>query len=315
MSVITYESLALNWDPKSKRDHSFNLIAAFVLTGFFVAGFFMGTFDLPVEQRKIKIDVPERVAKFILDRPKPKPKLKKVEPPKPKPKPRARIERQKPKKKIKLTKKQEVARKKAEQSGLLALSRELSDLIDTSSIDAMVGNRVSKSGKSNQVAMVNTGNLTKGATKGSSGISGKANLLSAGKTKLNDQQRAITRKLITSRAVKSGTHSKNNTLTGRSRVGNYRSEEDIAYVMDKNKSKLHAIYRRARRYNPGLKGKIVLEITILPSGKVSAVIIKSSELNDPSLETSLVARIKQFNFGIQNVKSVTVTLPVEFLPS
>ncbi len=315
MSAITYESLALNWDPKSKRDHNFNLIATFVLTTFVAVGFFMGTFELPVEQRKIKIDVPERVAKFILERPKPKPKLKKVEPPKPKPKPRARIERQKPKKKIKLTKKQEVARKKAEQSGLLALSRELSDLVDTSSIDAMVGNRVAKSDKSKQVAMVNTGNLTKGAAKGSAGISGKTNLLKAGKTKLNDQQRAIARKLITSRAVKSGTYSKNNALTGRSRVGNYRSEEDIAYVMDKNKSKLHAIYRRARRHKPGLKGKIVLEITILPSGKVSAVTIKSSELNDPSLESSLIARIKQFNFGIQNVKAVTVTLPVEFLPS
>ena len=85
--------------------------------------------------------------------------------------------------------------------------------------------------------------------------------------------------------------------------------------MDLNKSKLHSLYRRARRHNPGLKGKIVLEITILASGKVSVVTIKSSELNDPALESRLIARVKQFDFGVQNLKTVTVTFPVEFLPS
>ena len=85
--------------------------------------------------------------------------------------------------------------------------------------------------------------------------------------------------------------------------------------MDKNKSKLHSIYRRARRSHPGLKGKIVLEITIAPSGKVLSVRIKSSELNDPKLESRLVARIKRFDFGSDSVEKVTVIFPIEFLPS
>ena len=99
------------------------------------------------------------------------------------------------------------------------------------------------------------------------------------------------------------------------RTGNYRPEEDIAYVMDKNKSKLHALYRKARRSNPGIKGKIVLEITISPEGKVLVVNIASSELNDKRLESRIVARVRQFNFGAADVKSVTVIYPVEFLPS
>jgi hypothetical protein len=42
---------------------------------------------------------------------------------------------------------------------------------------------------------------------------------------------------------------------------------------------------------------------------------KSSELNAPELEASLVARIKQFDFGKRQGVPLTVTTPVEFLPS
>ena len=101
----------------------------------------------------------------------------------------------------------------------------------------------------------------------------------------------------------------------RRRGDNVRSEEDVIFVMDQNKSKLHSIYRRARRGHPGLKGKIVLEITIAPSGKVLKVRIKSSELNDSKLESRLVARIKRFDFGSNSVEEVTVLFPIEFLPS
>ena len=318
MSVITYQDLALNWSPKSKRDHSFNLLALFIFVGFMVGGIYIGTIVLPTEKRSIKPILPERVAKFIIEKPKPKPKPKpkQIEAPKPKIKPKPRVERKSPVKEIKLTRKQEISRKKAEQSGLLALSNELADLVDTSGIDSMVGKTITKSNNSRQVAQVNTDKLTTGATKGSTGVNSKTYLATVGKTTLNDQERAVARKLITSRAVKGGTHAKAAGTSGtQTRIGNYRSEEDIAYVMDQNKSKLHSLYRRARRHNPGLKGKIVLEITILSSGKVSAVKIKSSELNDPVLETKLIARIKQFDFGVQNVKVVTVTFPVEFLPS
>jgi len=85
--------------------------------------------------------------------------------------------------------------------------------------------------------------------------------------------------------------------------------------MDKNKSKLHSLYRHARRSDPGIQGKIVLEITISPAGKVLSVVMVSSELNNPKLESRIISRIKQFKFGEANVKKVTVTYPIEFLPS
>lgn len=314
MSVMTYQEIALNWTPQSRRDHTFNIIALFILTGFMTAGLLLGSIELPKTERKVKLEVPERVAKFIMEKPKPKPQ--KIEPPKPKPKPKSRVQRQQPKNEVILTKKQEVARKKAEQSGLLALSNELADLVDTSSIDNMVGKKVTTSAQSHQAAQINTDALGKDIGKSSQGVNSGNYLAKIGKTTLSTQERAIARKLITSRAVKGDSHRNNKAISDqKARVGNYRSEEDIAYVMDLNKSKLHSLYRRARRTNPGLKGKIVLEITIQASGKVSAVKIKSSELNDPTLESKLLARIRQFDFGLQNVKTVTVTFPVEFLPS
>ncbi len=142
-----------------------------------------------------------------------------------------------------------------------------------------------------------------------------------GTTKLDGEQGAMARKLITARTSEDSSQAESAVATKKvktakkERVGNYRSEEDIAYVVDKNKSKLHAIYRRARRSDPGIQGKIVLEITILPSGKVESVRMTSSELQNTKLETRIIARVKQFDFGAQNVKKVTVTYPIEFLPS
>jgi len=81
------------------------------------------------------------------------------------------------------------------------------------------------------------------------------------------------------------------------------------------KSKLYSLYNRARRKNPDLEGKIILEITIAASGKVTKVHIVSSELDDKNLEASIVKRIRAFNFGAQKVEAVTVTYPIDFLPS
>lgn len=315
MNVVSYQSLALAWHPKNKRDKPFVFFVLVLLVLFLGIGFFFDTIEVPKKDRKIRVEIPERIAKFILEKPKPKikPKPKPIKKPRPKAKPR--VKRDKPKKEIKLTKKQKVARKKAEESGLLALSEELSDLIDTSSIDSMVGKKIIASDTATQVATVDTNRLSTDATRGSGGVRTGDHLgQTTGKTRLDAQQREIARQLITSRAGSDSGRSK--TKKGKSsRIGNYRSEEDIAYVMDRNKSKLHFIYRRARRNNPGIKGKIVLEITILPSGKVESVKIKSSELNDAQLESRIIVRIKQFNFGIKSVKKVTVTYPVEFLPS
>lgn len=94
-----------------------------------------------------------------------------------------------------------------------------------------------------------------------------------------------------------------------------RSIEEIKLVFERNKGAIYAIYNRALREDPALQGKVVLSLTIAPSGQVADLKIASSELRAPELEAKLLARIRQFDFGAKDVAQMVVTWPVDFLPS
>lgn len=308
MNVVTYSNLALGWAPKNNRDSFFNRLTLIVVATAVIFAIVMTSITVPKAERELRSVVPERVAKFILQKEKPK-VIKPIEKPKPKPLPKV-VKRINVKSKSDkpLTKIQEKARTKAESSGLLALNKDLSDLMDTSSINAMVGKRVKSNSSAMKAAAVNTSVLTANASKGSGGISKDKYVTQVSKTVLTQSEKLAFRQSLASTGKLKG---KDHTTRG----DNVRSEEDVIFVMDQNKSTLHSIYRHARRAHPALKGKIVLEITIAPSGKVLNVRVKSSELNDKKLESRLVARIRQFDFGSSSVEQVTVTFPIEFLPS
>ncbi|MBW8832429.1 MAG: energy transducer TonB [Burkholderiales bacterium] len=94
-----------------------------------------------------------------------------------------------------------------------------------------------------------------------------------------------------------------------------RSLEDIRLVFERNKGALYAIYNRALRDEPALQGRVVLELKISPSGQVVDCRILSSELKAHELESKLLARIKQFDFGAKEVDQMTVSWPLDLLPS
>src|SRR5262249_33260469 len=94
-----------------------------------------------------------------------------------------------------------------------------------------------------------------------------------------------------------------------------RSIEDIKLVFDRNKGSIYTLYNRALRDDPTLQGKVVLKLTIAPTGQVLDVQIVSSELRAPDLERKLLVRIKQFDFGARSVDTMVVTYPIDFLPS
>jgi TonB family protein len=94
-----------------------------------------------------------------------------------------------------------------------------------------------------------------------------------------------------------------------------RSIEEIKLVFERNKGAIYAIYNRALREEPALQGKVVLELKIAPAGQVTDLRIVSSELKSTDLERKLLARIRQFDFGAKDVDAITVTWPVDFLPS
>jgi outer membrane biosynthesis protein TonB len=94
-----------------------------------------------------------------------------------------------------------------------------------------------------------------------------------------------------------------------------RSVEDIRIVFDRNKGSIYAIYNRALRDDPSLQGKLVIKLTIAPSGQVTDISVVSSELKAVELESKLLARIRGFDFGAKDVNPTTLNFPLDFLPS
>ena len=95
-----------------------------------------------------------------------------------------------------------------------------------------------------------------------------------------------------------------------------RTDEEIQLVFDRYKDALYRIYNRELRKNSFLKGKLVLQLTIEPNGKVSKCTVASSELDSKELEKKIIARVLRFNFGEKKgSKPLTIRYPIDFLPA
>ncbi|WP_230556862.1 AgmX/PglI C-terminal domain-containing protein [Teredinibacter turnerae] len=210
------------------------------------------------------------------------------------------------------------ARDTAAQSGLLALGSELADLIDTSEVDTQLkGKLKSSAGSAAKAVGHGTEALLAGTEGGSGGVSEGDYVASVGGGGgISKHQVALVKQSLFKEDAEGNIVAAGATGNAkRERSGNVRSEEEITLTFDRNKGSLYSIYNRERRKKPGLKGKIVLELTISPEGVVTDARIVSSELDDPSLERRLLARVKMFKFEQSTVEPVTVVFPVEFLPS
>ncbi len=93
-----------------------------------------------------------------------------------------------------------------------------------------------------------------------------------------------------------------------------RSREEIEMVFDRNKSSIYNLYNRALRGDPSLQGKVVVQLTIVPTGEVTDCKVLSSELKNEELERKLVALIKMFHFESKDVEIITTTKPIDFFP-
>ncbi len=342
MRALNYEDQALKWRPDSGGAQRFVVINIVVFAVVLSAGLFLSSIELPKKERMIHVGVPERVAQFILQSETPKPRVSQEAIPKPKPRPKPKpkpklepkVKREptpKPKTQLKpgvtenkmqRTDSPNEAKERAERSGLLALSNELADLMDTTDVSAMVGRKIRRVSDATSMAKIDTHILDVGPETTDAAVKPMGENFSTviRSTTLVAQKRAVVTPPVTAEvSVGSDVMEEKESPTGNRKTAstsdNFRTDEDIAYVMDRNKGKLYSVYRQARRKNPGLKGRIVFDITIQPSGKVSAVVIRSSELNNAKLESRLLARVKRFDFGVREGEPITVTYPVEFLPS
>ena len=93
-----------------------------------------------------------------------------------------------------------------------------------------------------------------------------------------------------------------------------RSYREIHNVFTRHRTRINNLYLRAYEQDNNLRGRVVFELTIAPSGKVDHAGIMSSDLNSPSLEEELVDYIKSMSFESKNTDPFIITYPLDFLP-
>jgi len=243
--------------------------------------------------------LPERVVKLVMEPPPPPP----PPPPKPVEKPIEKSAVPAPK-----AQSQPVApRAKAAKSGLLANLDDLAALRDVD-LDKLAKNQ-KQTTDPGDVSTVSRSLITSAAGGTSGGIAAArlSSGLAAGSGSLNGIQTAQVQgpKLAAAKGSVQG--------GGSGRAS--RSSEEIALVFTKNKGAIDMLYMRALRDKPALQGKMVVELTIAPSGEVTAVRIVSDDLNDSEFEEKLKARIALFKFEAKDVAQMIATRTIDFFPA
>lgn len=318
--VISYKHIALGWQPEGSASRQFNRILVIALVLSLGLAFAISQIKVPETTWEQRAKVPDRIANYIAQQPKKIEKPVEIPKPKPVPKPQPKPE-EKPTQSIAevtinrknpgraesdkpLTQTEQKARSVAQQSGLLALSAEMDELRDTSAVSQNVRARLSTAAP-NEAATHKLEAIAATTNQGGPAI---------------DQDKLVAQVQTTdlqTRDIKSVTAAteKANLADTQAKAGSGgRGTSDVGIVFNKNKASLYSLYERERRKNSGLKGRIVFQLIIEPSGKVSSVKIISSELNSPELEARILARIKLFTFAPAAGEAITISYPVEFIP-
>ena len=292
-----YRRYELPWSPSEEMERRFRTILRNLAIVFAIFAVLLPF--LPRHERVVNTEsLPERVVQLVMEPPPPPP-------PPPPPKPEKPIEKApvaaKPTPPVD-------ARVKASKSGLLASMDDLAALRDQVDLDKFAKNQP-KTTDPGDVSMVTRNIITSKAGGTSGGISAPTSSgLAAGSGSLRG---------IYTTQVKDpnlGTSGQAATRAGGSGKAS-RSADEIALVFTKNKGAIDSMYARALRDNPALQGKVVLELTIAPSGEITSARIVSSELNDKEFESKLLARVRLFRFEAKDVATLTATKPIDFFPA
>jgi periplasmic protein TonB len=307
-TVANFRVYELPWTPSESEERRFRRVLGAALGIFIGLGIVIPLLPERPRTEALAPAVPERIVEFLLERPKPKPQPR-VEVPPPKREVQPQVE-----KPVRVPAPVAVSepvpdpRKKAAATGLLALADQLAELrdldvdtkADAKSLNAGVGDKT-RVDRALLTARVGEGSGGIAVSKASSGFGGGATGLKGVATaRVSSSVDAAP----AAEAQRSGKSSKA-----------ARTREEVELVFDRNKSAIYAIYSRALRDNPALQGKVVLEVTIAPSGDVTDVRLVSSELGDAELERKLVARVRMFKFEARDVAPMTTTKPIDFFPA
>lgn len=307
MVTVYYRQYELPWTLPPEDVERFWKILRAVSGAVFLLAILMPWLPLPEREENVVEDVPPRLARLMVEQKAPPPP---VVPPKPEPvvpeQPREKSA-VRPEPVPKPVDRRQQAREKAAVAGLLPFADSLADLRDNRALASLDNDRT-LTGAVGDGPRVERSLITSKAGRGSGGINTAGMSRNTGGTGLG--ARGTTR--VTS--TMGGMAAAAATPTGAGGKPS-RSREEIEMVFDQNKGAIYALYSRALRKDPTLQGKLVLRLTIEPSGVVSACEVVSSELADDDLLQKLVQRVRMFRFLDKDVATVTTTKPIDFFPA
>jgi periplasmic protein TonB len=295
-----YRLYELPWSPTEEVEQRFRRVVWVMLIFFVVFAILIPLLPIHDQPKTKTPDIPERIVQLLIEKkPPPPPAPPKIEP-KEEPKPVEKKPEPKP---------QPDAHERAAKS-MMKLQDQLADLRDNSVLEkaAMTKNLT---GKVNETTSSERALITSkvGAASGGINTASLSRGYGGGQGSLTGHDTTQVTSAILS--AKGG----NAVQRGQGASKAARSREEIELVFDRNKGAIYALYSRALRDQPDLKGKVVVELTISPAGDITNCKIVSSELNDPDLERKLVARIKLFHFEARDVETITTTKPIDFFPA
>ncbi|MGQ0528850.1 MAG: TonB family protein [Panacagrimonas sp.] len=210
---------------------------------------------------------------------------------------------------------EQAARQVAQQSGINALADQLADLRDSSLSGLDAARPLSDevvAARSGAGGSGGSASIAASAASGSGGIGTSSAATPRTQSGAGLGQRRTT---VVQAPKGIGPDLEKPGQDGKARLAG-RTLEEIQLVFDRNKAAFYAMFNRALRDNPDLRGKVVVRLTIAPNGSVTACELVSSELGDPDLEQKVIQRVKLLNFGAKNVPEFTYpNYPIVFLPT
>lgn len=320
MDIPYYREYRLPWTKNTSQERKFRRLLAIIFGVVFFLGAVWPFLPTPAVDPNEMEEIPPRIAKLLLEQqPPPPPPPKPVEPepepepeaikepepemvaeepppPEPEPEPEPEIDYE------------AVAREQA-QAALLPFTEDLAALADSDVLEKVADERPL------------TASVGQAARNERSMITSKVGTASAGINTANMSRNTGGSGLAARETteIESPVAAVGQSAGGARRTGSSgkasRSREEIELVFDKNKGAIFALYNRALRMDPSLEGKLVLRLTIAPTGEVTFCEVVSSELGDPDLESKLVQRIKMFRFEARDVEAITTTKPIDFFPA
>ena len=312
MDLPFYREYELPWTSSSDQERRFRRLLVIIFTATFVLGVIWPWIPTMAPDPYDIEKIPPRIAKLLLQEkppPPPPPKPQEPEPEQPdsvkEPEPERVVEKEPEPEPIDYKK---IAREKA-QAAFMPFAEDLAALADSDVVERVADNRLLTSSVGvavrNERAMI-----TSKVGAASRGINTANMSRNTGGTGLGD--RSTTQ--VSSPVAGLGQSAGGARRSGSSGKAS-RSREEIELVFDRNKGAIFALYNRALRMDPSLEGKLVLRLTIAPSGEVTFCEIVSSELGDEDLERKLVQRIRMFRFEAKDVEAITTTKPIDFFPA